>query len=376
MAKRTLPRDLTMSAPDITAHDRALVAEVLSGPHLSGGPMVVRFEDAIARTVDRRFAVAVSSGTAALHLGVRALGIGAKSRVLTTAFSFVASVNCFLYEGAEPVFADIEMSTYGLDPAAVDEVAARERIDAILPVHVFGQPCDMTRLISIAERIGCPILEDACEALGARHASRAAGSFGVAGTFAFYPNKQMTTGEGGVVVTDDERFAATCRSLRNQGRGDDGDWLTHVRLGYNYRLDAMSAALGVAQLERLDALIEARAEVAVRYSRALTGLSGLALPTLDPKTTRMSWFVYVVTLDASVDRDHVARSLAAEGVPTRPYFRPIHLQPYFRERFGDRSGSLPVTEDIGRRTLALPFHGHLSDESIGYVVEALRRAIL
>jgi perosamine synthetase len=377
LSTRSVPADLTMSAPDIGSRERALVAEVMNSTQLSFGPMVERFEAGVAAVAGRRFGIAVSSGTAGLHVAVRALGIGSGDRVVTTAFSFVASVNCFLYEGAEAVFADIDPLTYNLDPASVESAIASSdrRPTALLPVDVFGQPCDFGRLGAVAERHGLRVIEDSCEAIGATHAGRPAGSLGEAGVFAFYPNKQMTTGEGGVVVTDDPKVAELCRSLRNQGRGEGGDWLTHVRLGYNYRLDELSAAVGVAQVERLDTLIEERDDVARRYTASLSKIEGVSLPRLAKETTRMSWFVYVVTLDRGLDREKVSAELAARRVPTRPYFRPIHLQPYFRERFGELEGSLPITEDIGRRSLALPFHGRLSDESIGYVTDALREAI-
>lgn len=372
-----VPPDLRMSAPDLGPRERELVADVMNGDQLSFGPMIERLEAGVARIAGRRCGVAVSSGTAGLHVAVRALGIQTGDAVVTTAFSFVSSTNCFLYEGARPVFADIDAVTYDLDPAAVE--AALTSMDrpatALLPVDVFGQPCDFERLGKIAARHGLRLIEDACEAIGAERRRRRAGSFGEAAVFAFYPNKQMTTGEGGVIVTDDESLAALFRSLRNQGRGDGDDWLTHVRLGFNYRLDELSAAVGVAQLERLDALISQREDVARRYSTALSRVPGIVLPRVAPETTRMSWFVYVILLDPAVDRAEVMTRLAALHVPTRPYFRPIHLQPYIRERFGDLEGSLPVTEDIGRRSLALPFHGRLSDESIGYVTDALSDCI-
>lgn len=365
-----------MSAPDIGERERELVLEVLKGPTLSGGPLTERFEASVAALTGRRHAIAVSSGTAGLHLAVCALGLRGPARVLTTSFSFVASVNCLLYEGVEPVFADIDPVTYELDPESAEErVRGGPDVAAILPVHVFGQPCDMTSFLALATRLGCPVIEDACEALGAEHRGRPAGSFGDVAVFAFYPNKQMTTAEGGMIVTDSGPVAALCRSLRNQGRGQDQDWLSHVRLGYNYRLDELSAALGVAQLERLDQLIANRADVAARYDRALAAIDGVTRYSIAPSTTRMSWFVYVVALDRVVDRGRVAVSLEADGVPTRPYFRPIHQQPYFVERFGDRTGTLPITEDVGLRTLALPFHGRLGDESIGFVADALRRAV-
>lgn len=372
-----MPKDLTMSAPDIGERDRTLVAEVMNGTQLSFGPMIERFEAGVASVAARRHAVAVSSGTAGLHIAVRALGLGSGDAVITTSFSFVASTNCLLYEGVRPIFADIDPETFNLDPASV-ELALRgadASVKGLLPVDVFGQPCDLVKLGEIARRADLHVIEDSCEAIGATWHGKPAGSLGNMAVFAFYPNKQMTTGEGGVVVTDDDRLAGLARSLRNQGRGDGDDWLTHVRLGYNYRLDELSAALGVAQLERLDHLIARRDDVARRYSRALGGIEGLAIPRVTTGTTRMSWFVYVVLLDRAISRDRVAAYLASQRVPTRPYFRPIHLQPYYRERFGDLDGTLPVTEDVGRRTLALPFHGHLSDESIGYVAESLREAI-
>lgn len=367
-----------MSAPDIGARERELVAQVLATDTLSGGPMLLRFEEAIARRSRRRHAIGVSSGTTGLHALVKALGIGPTETVVTTAYSFVASVNCFLYEGARPLFADIDPVSYNIDPASVEEaVASSPRPPAaLLPVDVFGQPADLDRLSAIASGNGMHLIEDACEALGAEHHGRAAGSFGAAAVFAFYPNKQMTTGEGGAIVTDDDVLADSCRTLRNQGRAPGDDWLTHSVLGFNYRLDELSAALGVAQLERLDHLLTSRERVAAMYTSALASVAGVQVPRIVGETTRMSWFVYVVTLDAALDRDAVARELKAWGVSSRPYFRPIHQQPYFIERFGDLTGSLPVTEDIGRRTLALPFHGRLSDESVGFVAEALRSAIV
>jgi perosamine synthetase len=372
---RRVPADLTMSAPDIGPRERALVNEVMSGTQLSAGPMIERFEAGVAKVAGRRFGIGVSSGTSGLHIAVRALGLGKGDRVVTTAFSFAASTNCLLYEDVEPVFADIDPVTYNLDPAAVEDALRAKPVNGLLPVDVFGQPADLARLEAIARRNGLRVIEDSCEAIGAEHAGRPAGSLGEMAVFAFYPNKQMTTGEGGAVVTDDERLAEMARSLRNQGRGDGSDWLTHVRLGWNYRLDELSAALGVGQLERLDSLIARRDDVAKRYAKALAGVQGVNAPRVVSATTRMSWFVYVVLLDRGIDRDALAAELTRRKVPTRPYFRPIHMQPYFKERFGDLSGSLPVTEDMGRRTLALPFHGNLSDESISYVADALRESL-
>jgi perosamine synthetase len=337
--------------------------------------MIEQFERAIAQRSERNHAIAMSSGTAGLHVAVRSIGVKAGDLVATTSFSFAASVNCFLYEGAKPLFVDIDPLTFGISPDALEAACAEERTSAILPVDVFGQPADLTRVCAVAERHGVPVIEDACEALGAEHRGRPAGSFGAAAVFAFYPNKQITTGEGGVLVTDDDRLAELARSLRNQGRGEGSDWFEHVRLGYNYRLDELSAALGTAQMERLDELLLARAAVAQRYSTALADVDGVRVPQLSADTTTMSWFVYVVTLERGIDRDRLAAELASRGVPTRAYFRPIHLQPYMVERFGDLRGSLPVTEDLGSRTIALPFHARLSRESVEYVVDALRDSI-
>lgn len=377
MAVSNAPPDVMMSAPDIDEGDVAAVVKVLRSGTLSLGPAQGDLERLAAARAAARFGIAVSSGTAGLHLCMIAAGIRPGLAVITTPFSFAASVNSFLYEGATPVFADIDPVTFNIDPAAIEE-AAVQTPDArvVLPVHVFGQPCDMDAILGVADRRGLTVIEDAAEAIGATYRARPVGSFGLASVFAFYPNKQMTTGEGGMIVTSDEEVARLLRSLRNQGRSEGGAWLEHVRLGYNYRLDEMSAALGVRQIERLDGLLDRRAAVARAYSDALNSVDGVRAPMIVPSTTRMSWFVYVVLLDRNLDRERVVERLAAAGVPTRPYFKPIHQQPYFIERFGDQTGRFPVAEDIGARTLALPFHSRLTSEGIAYVVEALRSAIV
>ncbi len=369
-----------MSAPDITEHDRDAVLRVLESGRLSMGAQTELLEKHASARARVRHGVAMSSGTAGLHVAVRALDIARGDVVVTPSFSFAASTNCFLYEGAVPAFADIDPVSLNVEPdhvriAILQRRRAGERVRAILPVHVFGQPCDMDPIRDIAREEELPIIEDSCEAIGAEYKGRAAGGLGDVGVFAFYPNKQMTTGEGGVLVTSSDRIAEWARSLRNQGRGEGGAWLEHVRLGYNYRLDEMSAALGVAQIERLDELVEARASVAAAYGRALTGIAGVVTPTIVETTTRMSWFVYVIRLERGVDRGRVVAALAERGVETRPYFLPIHTQPYIRSMFGDLAGTLPVTEDLGRRTLALPFHARLSDDGVAYVADALRHAV-
>ena len=366
-AHRTIP----LARPDIGERERELVAQVLDSDVLALGPFAPRFEAGIAALSGRREGIACSSGTAGLHLGVRALGIGNGDEVITTPFSFVASANCVLYEGATPRFVDIEDESLGIDPAQV-ETAAGERTRAILPVHVFGRPCRIGDLAAIARRRGWVIVEDACEGLGSSVDGRPLGSFGDVAVFAFYPNKQITTGEGGLVVTDDHELAELMRSMRNQGRDSDGTWLHHVRLGFNYRLDELSAAIGVAQLERLAELRAGRARVAAAYEGALGGRDWVRLPRVGAGE-QVDWFVYVVRLDASIHRDALIPRLAARGVPARPYFQPLHLQPFYRQRFGFRAGEFPVTERVAASTLALPFSSRLSDEEVEYVADTLIR---
>ena len=369
-----MTRTIPLSAPWIDGREEELVLETLRSGQLSLGPMVDRFEAALAERVGAGRVAAVSSGTAGLHLCMRLAGIGPGDEVVTTPFSFVASANCALYEGATPVFADVDPRTLNLDPAAV-EAAITPRTKAILPVHIFGYPAELDELEAIAERHGLAVVEDACEALGAEYRGRPVGSSGRPAVFAFYPNKQMTTGEGGAVAVSSEEEWALLKSLSNQGRSDSGEWLTHARLGYNYRLDDLSAALGIAQLERLDEILAARAEVAARYGGLLASVDGVEAPLADDGEHRRSWFVYVVRLAAGVDRDGVMARLAEQGVASKPYLPSIHLQPFYRERFGYREGMLPVSEEASARSLALPFHARLPADDQERVVEALRRAL-
>jgi perosamine synthetase len=363
-----------LSAPWIDEREERLVLEALRSGRLSLGPMVDRFEAALAASVGAPFVAAVSSGTAGLHLCMRLAGIGPGDEVVTTPFSFVASANCALYEGATPVFADIDPETLNVDPAAV-EAAVTPRTKAILPVHIFGYPAELAELEAIAARHGLAIVEDACEALGSEYRGRPVGSSGRPAVFAFYPNKQLTTGEGGAVAVASEDEWALLKSLSNQGRSDSGEWLTHARLGYNYRLDELSGALGLAQLERFDEILAARAEVAARYGALLAGIDGVGTPLADDADHVRSWFVYVVTLAGGIDRDGVIARLGADGVASKPYLPSIHLQPYYRERFGYREGMLPVSEDASARTLALPFHSRLQADDQQRVAEALARAL-
>jgi perosamine synthetase len=371
--RRAATRRIPLAQPWIGDRERALVEEVLASDVLALGPFAARFEDAVADLAGRRFGVACSSGTAALHMAVRALGIGPGDEVITTPFSFVASANCMLYEGARPRFIDIEEDSLGLDPDLV-AAAAGPNTRGILPVHVFGRPCRIVDVAAIAEARGWSLIEDACEALGSSAGDRPAGSFGNASAFAFYPNKQLTTGEGGVVVTDDADLAAMFRSLRNQGRDEDSTWLRHVRLGFNYRLDEMSAAIGVAQLERLGELRAGRERVVTAYAAGLADCDWVRLPQ-PGQGESVDWFVYVVRLDPGIDRSRLMTDLDEAGVPSRPYFSPLHLQPYFRELFGYGPGDFPVTERVAASTLALPFSARLPDDDVRYVVDALVEAV-
>jgi perosamine synthetase len=388
-------KQLPMSGPDISQREIDIINEVLSTPYLSMGPMIQRFEAEMARYVGCSHAIAVSSGTAGLHLAIVAAGIGEGDLVFTTPFSFVASANCLLYEKAVPVFVDIDRHTLNIDPALVAHGAAdlmegqlragrwlprsvpswrspRGKLKAILPVHIFGQPADMDPLSDVARRYGLTVIEDACEALGAEYEGRKAGTLGDVAVFGFYPNKQMTTGEGGMLVTDNEEWASLFSSLRNQGRDDTSAWLHHVRLGYNYRLDELSAALGLAQLERFEELLIKRERVAHWYDERLEGVEGLEIPYISPLTTRVGWFVYVIRLAPHVDRDEVRKSLEERGIPSRPYFPPIHLQQFYREKFGYQEGDFPVTEEVASSTLALPFWGNMTEPEVDYVCSTLK----
>ena len=363
-----------MSGPDITDAEIELINQVLRTPYLSIGPMLKRFEQDMACFVGTKYAAGVSSGTAGLHLCVRAAGIGEGDEVITTPFSFVASANCMLYERATPVFVDIEPGSLNIDPQRIED-AITPRTRAILPVHAFGQPADMDPILQVARRHNLWVIEDACEAIGAEYKGRQAGTLGDAAVFAFYPNKQMTTGEGGIIVTDRADWDALYRSLRNQGRDVFDAWLDHSRLGYNYRLDELSAALGVAQLARLEELLAKRERVAQMYNERLSTVDGLDIPYISATTTRMSWFVYVIRLGPGIERTAVMAGLEERGIPSRPYFTPIHLQPFYRKLFGYREGDFPITERLGQSALALPFYSALDDEKVEYVCQNLREVL-
>jgi perosamine synthetase len=362
-----------MSAAEVTDGDVAAVVDVLRSGHLALGPRMEEFEGLVAGHVGVRHAVAVSSGTAALHLIVRALGLGPGDEVLVPSFTFAASVNVIMMEGATPVFVDIDPETFNMDVARMDSrVTPRTR--AVMAVDVFGHPVEWDDLLAFAERHGLAVIDDACEAIGARYRDVPVGRFGAAAAFAFYPNKQITTGEGGMLVTDRDDIARSARMLRNQGRGAMGAWLEHEVLGYNYRMDEMSAALGASQFHRLDSILERRAAVASLYTELLREVPGVRTPVMREYAT-VSWFVYVVMVDDGVDRDAVMERLADAGVPTRAYFSPIHRQPYLAGLPVASTPDLPVTDAVARRTLALPFHTRMSQDEVERVVVALDRAI-
>lgn len=384
---------IPLSSPDIGDLEVEYVNRVLRSNQLSLGPVLAEFEEKFATYAQTKYAIACNSGTSGLHMCVRALEWGSEAEVITSSFSFVASVNCLLYEGVLPRLVDIDPVTLNLDANLIREFLqkkctrnragevvnkeSRRVVKGILPVHVFGLPADMHAITEIASEHGLAILEDACEAIGAEFHGQRVGTFGKAAVFAFYPNKQMTTGEGGMVVTDDAEIAERCRSLRNQGRDADGRWLKHVTLGYNYRLSDIQAALGLAQLERIDEMLASRADVAGKYLRLLSAEDSLMLPET-PSYAKRSWFVFVIRTTgehAEEKRDALRASLADAGIASQIYFPPIHEQPYFQGLGYSKPGDLPVTENVSKTCLAIPFFTRLSDEQILSVTSSIHHAL-
>jgi perosamine synthetase len=363
---------LPLAKPSLGRREEELVVEVLRSGTLSLGPMTARFERSFADRVGRRFAVACASGTGGLHTALHAAGVGPGDEVLTPSFGFISSANVILYQGATPVFVEIDDETLNLDPSAID-VAITGRTRAILPVHMFGHPCEMPAIMRSARAQDLAVVEDGCEALLATLDGRVVGDDGNPTVYAFYANKQMTTGEGGMITTDDERLERTLRSLINQGRAAGGA-MAFDRLGFNYRMSDVTAAIGVGQLERIDDLLAERERVAGRYLAALAAVDGVRLPAQSERLHR-SWFVFPIRLASGISRDGVAEHLAAAGVQTRPYMPAIHLQREYVERFGYRPGMLPVTEAASNSSLVLPFYPGMTDEEIAYAVEHLRAAI-
>jgi perosamine synthetase len=390
-----IPLKIQMSAPDLTDLERDSVLNVISTSRLSMGPQIEAFESAFRSHTGCKHALGVSSGTAGLHLCVHAAGIKTGDYVITTPFSFVASSNVLLYENAIPVYVDVDPKTGNINPALVEEAAAdlmtggaaakrwlprkgaskKGNLKAILSVDVFGQPADYDPLAAVAGQYGLRLINDSCESLGAVYKNRKAGTLGDYGVFAFYPNKQVTTGEGGMIVTDDDQAANLMASLRNQGRAVGDTWLQHTLLGYNYRLDEMSAALGTVQMNRLEEILNRRKMVAGWYNERLSEIVGIEPPKLSATTTTVSWFVYVIRLTAGIERTIVAERLAQWGIPVRPYFLPIHLQPYIIKRFGYKPGDFPIAEDLGQRGLALPFSARTTEKEVDYVCQALGKSL-
>jgi perosamine synthetase len=384
-----------LSSPDITEAERQAVMDVLHTPNLSMGPHYLGFEEALAEYVGAKHAISVSSGTSGLHLCIRAAGIQPGDLVLTTPFSFMASTNAILYERAIPVFVDAEPLTGNIDPVqlvqAAEDLAAggkaaqkwlprkgaenHGKLKAVLPVDVFGQPAEMDVVRRVAEKYQLIVIEDSCEAIGAEYQGQPAGMLGDMGVFAFYPNKQITTAEGGMVVTNDDKYAEMMRAMRNQGRAPGDTWLQHSYLGYNYRMDELSAVLGKVQTSRLDELLAKRARVAAWYEERLSDLPQVETPKIAPTTSKMSWFVYVIRVAPGIDRDAVIHRLAEQGIPARPYFAPIHLQLYMIEMFGYQNGDFPVTEDLGNRGIAIPFSSVMTEDQVETVCQALAKVL-
>ena len=363
---------IPLARPVIGDREHELVDEVLRSRQLSLGPVVTRFEEMWADRIGTRHAVACSSGTAGLHCCLHALGLGPGDEVITSSFSFVASANVILYTGATPVFAEVDPLTFNMNPAAV-EAAITPRTKAILIVDIFGYPADVPALVDIARRHGLAIVEDACQSIDGDFNGRKMGTFGHPAVYGFYANKQLTTAEGGVVLTDDEDLYRLLKSLTNQGRSDDGAWLVHSRLGFNYRLSDVHAAIGVAQIERLDWMQDARARVAGMYQDRMEQVDGVTPMYEGPQ--RRSWFVYAPRLDTDLDRDAIIGRLEAEGVSAKPYLPCIHLQPYYREAHGHEPGELPITEAISASTIALPFFCEMTEEQVDRVCSTIDRAI-
>jgi perosamine synthetase len=366
--------NVPLSSQWIDSSDESAVLDVLRSDHLSLGPRLPEFEQELADVAGVAHGVAVNSGTSALHLIVRSLGLTEGDEVITTPFSFIASSNCLLFERAKPDFVDIRPDTYNIDPARI-AAAITGRTKAVLAVDAFGQPAELDAIEDIARQHNLEFIEDSCESLGSEWKGRRCGSWGAAGAFAFYPNKQITTGEGGCVVTQSDEIAALCRSMRNQGRGETGEWLGHERLGYNYRISDISCALGTSQLRRLDTIIELRGHAAERYNALLEDVPEVITQTILPDVTRMSWFVYVIRLAdpfTRVDRDWLIGWLADHGIQSRPYFTPIHLQPFYVREFGYKPGDFPITEQVSARTIALPFFTMITLEQQQEVVTCLK----
>jgi len=362
---------IPLSQPDITDEERKAVLEVLKTPCLSLGPKVKEFEKKIAQYTGVKYAVAVNSGTSALHLIIRALDIKDNDEVITTPFSFISSSSCILYERAKPVFVDINSKTLNIDVSRIEEKIS-PKTKAILAVDVFGYPADWNKLEKIAKKHKLYLIEDSAEALGSKYKGEKCGSFGDVAIFSFYPNKQITTGEGGIILTNNKKIADFCYSARNQGRRLEVDkWLEHIRLGYNYRMPEVCAAMGIVQLRRINEILRKRAKIASFYNKKLKDFKEIDLPY-----NTESWFVYVIKLNKKYSekaRDKIIRRMSQKGIQCSNYFSPIHLQPYYKKKFGFRKGDFPICEQVSQRTIALPFYNNLQEKEIDFVVKTLRQ---
>ena len=365
-----MPVKIPIAKPYIDDDDRKAVDSVLRSDVLSIGPKLVTFENNIARYIGALGGCAVSSGTAGLHLAIKALKIGEGDEVITSPFSFIASSNCILYENAKPVFVDIEETTFNMNPTNIEK-AITNKTKAILVVHIFGQTAQMDEILQIAKKHKLAIIEDACESLGATFKGKMAGNFGDLGVFAFYPNKQITTGEGGMVVSSSRKMLDLVKSLRNQGRNKNNKWLESEILGYNYRLDEMSAALGISQLKKINLMIKERRRVSEIYSKELSEVKWILTPKVGAGRTH-TWFVYVVRI-TNGKRDYVVKKLAKKGIQTRNYLPSIHLQPFMKKLFGYKKGGFPISEKVSSETLALPIFVGLKTKDIKYVCDEIKR---
>ena len=391
---------IPLSSPDIKDLEREYVIGILKTRNLSLGPKLEEFEHKFAQYIGSKYAVAVNSGTSGLHLCVRALDIKDGDLVVTTPFSFISSANCILFERAEPVFVDIDEKTFNIDinrlEKKLEELKKKKsKLKAILPVHIFGRPCEIDTIMELAEHYKLRVIEDAAEAVGAQYLVNSkqnvqiqkqkkkqvewkkVGTFGDCGVFAFYPNKQMTTGEGGMIVTNNEKIYKLCRSMRNQGRSECGGWLQHERLGFNYRISDINCALGIAQLERIEDILAKRERVARAYNERLKDFRELVLPDFE-ENKKISWFVYVIRLNDQFghkDRDIILNKLRKKGIGCSNYFAPIHLQPFYQKMFGYKKGAFPITEKVSERTIALPFFNNLTEIEIDYVCDSLKKIL-
>lgn len=365
---------INLAQPDITQKEIDIVTEVMKSNILSIGPKINEFEQKFKDYFHVKHAIAVNSGTSGLHLLVKSLDIKEGDEVITTPFSFVASTNCFLFERAKPVFIDIDKDTLNMNIDKIEEKIT-DKTKAILVVDVFGHPNNMEKIKRIGDKYKIKIIEDSCEAIGSEYNGIKSGTLGDCGVFAFYPNKQITTGEGGMIITNNDEIADLCRSLRSQGRAITGMWLHHERIGYNYRMNELQAAIGIVQMERLDEILEKRQKVANMYNERLKEIKGIIIPYIDTKVTKMSWFVYVIRLNSDIDRNKVLEYLSNNNIGCKPYFSPIHLQPYMKKVFGFKQNDFPITEKISNSTIALPFYNNLTIDEIDYIAEKLEEAI-